>query len=132
MGSSILKTSPVIKIEKVWGYEIVMVNNGLYCSKLLVITPGMRCSMHYHPKKHETFYLFTGKVGLDLGDNYFVLEKGHAVEVPPFTQHRFSGLGDLNILIETSMSFKEDDSVRLEPSGKIPCPSNVTREVSVV
>jgi D-lyxose ketol-isomerase len=52
-----------IHIEpKVWGREVWIVNNALYCGKILEIREGRRCSQHYHKLKTESFYLRTGRL----------------------------------------------------------------------
>ena len=49
--------SKPIRIEKAWGYELIICNNDNYCGKLLVFKLGARFSMHYHMKKDETWYV---------------------------------------------------------------------------
>ena len=56
------------KINKDWGYEIWMANNEEenYCGKILYIKAGHSTSMHFHAKKHETFYILEGVLELEL------------------------------------------------------------------
>ena len=42
---------------KGWGYEKWIVNNDLYCGKVLFFERGKKCSWHYHKVKDETFYV---------------------------------------------------------------------------
>ena len=37
-------------------------NNELYCGKILELTKGRRCSLHFHKLKTESFYLRAGKL----------------------------------------------------------------------
>ena len=106
-------------VEKVWGNEIWMANTELYCGKLLSLNKGKRCSLHYHEIKDETFYIYFGKVLMELGNKANVLIKGDSVRIKPNTKHRFSGL-ERSILIETSTHHKDDDSYRIELSGDVP------------
>ena len=53
---------------KGWGYELWIHNDEEYCGKLLFFKEGKRCSLHYHEKKLETFYLQSGKMILRYGD----------------------------------------------------------------
>jgi mannose-6-phosphate isomerase-like protein (cupin superfamily) len=49
-------------IPKGWGGEQIICNNELYCGKVLRMMKGYRCSIHYHLKKTETFWLQSGKL----------------------------------------------------------------------
>ena len=49
-------------VPKGWGFERWIVNNDLYCGKLLFFAKGKRCSFHYHKKKTETFYVQSGRI----------------------------------------------------------------------
>ena len=58
-----LDYSPSI-YPKGWGHEKWIINNNLYCGKLLSFDKGKKCSFHYHKIKTETFYLQSGLVRL--------------------------------------------------------------------
>ena len=47
---------------KGWGYEEWVVNNDLYCGKKLVLFKNKKCSLHFHIKKDETFYIQKGVI----------------------------------------------------------------------
>ena len=51
-----IKISPK-KVDKIWGYEIWMVNNNKYCGKILHFNGNSKFSMHYHLIKDETWYV---------------------------------------------------------------------------
>ena len=51
---------PSCKIPKGWGEEIIIINNELYCGKLLRFKEGAKFSMHYHMIKDETWYVNKG------------------------------------------------------------------------
>ena len=53
--------------EKGWGYELWIVNNDLYCGKILHFNKGKKCSWHYHKIKQETFYVQKGKLKIWYG-----------------------------------------------------------------
>ena len=55
------------KHEKGWGYELWIVNNNLYCGKILHFDKGKKCSWHYHKIKQETFYVQKGKLKIWYG-----------------------------------------------------------------
>ena len=105
---------------KVWGTEIWMANTEKYCGKKLILMEGYRCSMHYHLKKDETFYIDSGKVLMEVGDSVEVMEPGSSVHIGPKVKHRFSGL-EKSVIIEISTHHDENDSCRDgELSGEIP------------
>lgn len=58
-------------IEKVWGHEIVLVNDPKlnYCLKELHIKPGLMSSYHYHRIKDETFLVRQGEVLLEVSES---------------------------------------------------------------
>lgn len=56
----ISKKSTTSRVEKGWGHEVIIVNNDLYCGKILHFNRGAKFSMHFHIKKKETWYVSTG------------------------------------------------------------------------
>ena len=108
-------------VPKVWGEEIWMVNTKEYCGKKLILRKGMRCSLHYHKKKDETFYIQSGKVLMEYGDSERVMFSDESIRIKPEVRHRFSGLED-SLIIELSTHHNEADSYRVEGelSGNIP------------
>jgi mannose-6-phosphate isomerase-like protein (cupin superfamily) len=119
-------------IEKAWGREEVLVDEPEYCAKRLVISPGKRCSLHYHDIKKETFIVQDGLVRLEYGMLYegFVgpplsiygedelLKRGESRTIYPTVAHRFSSTHGATIL-EISTHHDDADVVRLENSGDI-------------
>lgn len=110
------------KVEKVWGSEEWIVNNEKYCMKHLNLKENMRCSLHYHKEKDETFIIFSGKVYMEIEDERkvmegFVMLPGDKVRLKPGTPHRFSGLQS-SLIVEVSTHHDEADSYRGEKSGK--------------
>ena len=107
-------SSPEI-IPKVWGHEEVIVNNSLYCGKLLHLKEGAISSLHSHDIKHETFYILSGRVALKLESVTFILGPGSSVTVEPKTKHSFMGL-EASVIVEFSTPHSEEDVTRYEPS----------------
>ena len=102
---------PTHTVPKVWGEEHWIVNRE-YCGKKLILKKGFRCSMHLHRNKDEVFYVTSGRVFLELGDGYRVMEPGHHQHVPQGVEHRFWGLEDSEIF-EFSTHHEDDDSYRV-------------------
>jgi D-lyxose ketol-isomerase len=123
--------------RKGWGYEKWMANSALYCGKLLVVESGLRCSIHYHKLKDETFYIQDGIIIMRVwedtttgwpkeGDiviredfpnrdngSEFLMEKGDRIVLPPNTPHQFIGVDAQSTIIEISTQHFEDDSYRI-------------------
>lgn len=104
-----------------WGYEDWISNNEKYCGKLLFFEKGKCCSFHYHEKKRETFYLFSGKMkilvgwedGLDGPEiKSYIFNPGDCLEIPRGLRHRMIALENSN-LFEFSTTHFEEDSKRL-------------------
>ena len=105
-------------INKLWGYEKVIVNNDLYCGKLIHIDKGKTGSFHYHKIKDETFYIQSGEVRINYSttDEYFtnfvVLTAGQKFYIPPGLRHQIIGIEDSDIF-EFSTKDMDDDSYRV-------------------
>jgi mannose-6-phosphate isomerase-like protein (cupin superfamily) len=104
--------------EKLWGRELWIVNDYGYCGKILQLNRGCQCSLHYHIRKHETFYLNSGKIILELCDEKFEMNPGDAIAIDRGNMHRFYGIEDSEI-IEFSTTHYDNDSYRLEESRKV-------------
>lgn len=120
------------KVEKAWGFEFWLFNNEL-CGKLLLINPGYRCSLHYHPIKHEVFTVFTGQVmfeQMDIRNTRFeeILSPGVVRNILPKTPHRFGSI-DGALILETSTRHSDDDVIRITESGKIPDAARLSRSL---
>lgn len=117
MTDSYLASEPTVH-PKAWGVEIWIVNNDKYCGKILRISEGWQCSLHYHLVKHETFFVSAGLLRIEVGDEKFYAGRGRVVEIPTGVKHRFAAQIDSEIL-EFSTHHDDDDVVRLELSRRI-------------
>jgi len=105
--------------KKGWGFEDWISNNNEYCGKLLFFEKGKRCSFHYHEKKHETFYLFSGKMEIKLSweddlssAKTYTFLPGDCLEIPRGLRHQMTALENSN-LFEFSTTHYEEDSKRI-------------------
>ena len=105
------------EVEKVWGWEHWIANEPEYCGKLLYISKGASSSLHYHPKKKETFYLLSGEAELELGEDilFHFPYYNYPVTIAPNTLHRFTAAKD-SVILEVSTHHNDKDVVRLEES----------------
>lgn len=108
---------------KGWGYEDWIVNNEKYCGKILHFNSGKRFSIHYHKKKHETFFVLRGRFRALFADSPEEYERGNVqnselkegdvIEVWQGRVHQLLALEDSDI-IEFSTQHFEEDSYRIE------------------
>ena len=110
---------PIKFVPKGWGYEKWIVNNEMYCGKLLFFEKGKKCSWHYHKIKDETFYLQSGKILLYYGDTDNIDEAKTAILESGDKFHIYCGLRHQMVAIEPSELFEfstqhfEHDSYRV-------------------
>lgn len=110
--------APVHLQPKGWGHEVWIHNDARYCGKLLHLKAGKRCSLHYHKRKYETFYVQSGRLTMRLRhrdgrEETFEMKKGDCLEIPQGTAHQFTGVEDCE-LFEFSTQHFEEDSIRIE------------------
>jgi mannose-6-phosphate isomerase len=106
-----------IHIDKPWGYERHLEINDDYVVKELFMKEGNSCSLQYHEKKHETFYVLKGKLKFYIGPNQnslktLLLEPGEHHTIEPRVVHRMEAVVD-SLYLESSTNFL-DDVIRLE------------------
>ena len=137
---NITKSADLPVISKGWGFERVVHNSKDYCGKELVLYKNRTCSIHYHKKKRETFYILSGSLILELYSEPFEvinsnfqetldsllafeqvqckvvrMDPGDSIFIDILTPHRFIGLADETHFIEFSTQHFEDDSYRIFP-----------------
>jgi mannose-6-phosphate isomerase-like protein (cupin superfamily) len=110
---------PVNIVPKSWGREVWIVNNELYCGKILEIRQGSRCSLHFHKLKTETFYLHSGRLRVrvkrapeSVQVEEFELAAGECMDAPPGLVHQMEALEETQ-LFEFSTQHFDTDSHRL-------------------
>lgn len=132
-------------VEKIWGSEDWLINNELYCSKYLNLSKGYECSLHYHIKKDETFYILCGEVELyyldlrglvgqwsvkgsivqaeipiDLNKvKMKVLRHQDQIRIKPYLAHKFRSRTFASKILEVSTTHKDEDSYRITESRKL-------------
>ena len=99
------------RVEKPWGYEVVIAENELYTGKLLCINEGCRTSLQYHREKDETFYVSSGKVEVEIGDTKVTPSCNETIRIRPNVVHRISAIKS-SVIFEVSTPHK--GTVRLE------------------
>lgn len=95
-----------------WGhieYWIANEEKAGYCGKFLFMFKGQTCLAHYHPKKHETFFIVKGKVKMCLKSKKLLMKPGDVLPMPQRTLHSFTALTDALILEVSLPSLKGDN-----------------------
>ena len=90
------------RVEKPWGFELILAHTPKYAGKLIFVKKGHRLSLQYHKQKDETFYLYQGKAIIEMeGHNGQLTETlfqpGDCCRIPPMTKHRLKALEDTTI-----------------------------------
>ena len=78
-------------VPKVWGEERWLVNNRLYCGKLMILKRGFRCSLHMHKVKDETFFVRTGRMLFEIEGPAGASAAASSGRAPSSTCRRVSG-----------------------------------------
>jgi mannose-6-phosphate isomerase len=105
------------KIEKPWGFELLLAHTPKYAGKLVFVRKGHRLSLQYHKKKDETMYIHQGKALFEIEDNdgHLVsktLQPGQSIRIPPRTKHRLKAIEDTTFFEASTPEL--EDVVRLE------------------
>ena len=107
-----------VYVDKRWGWELIHVNNPLYCCKTLHIKKGMHTSMHFHIEKHETLMPIEGTLYIDYVNaektiSTIEVPQGQAFVMAPGLPHSLRAADSSVTLIEASTTSNDNDSIRL-------------------
>ncbi len=107
-----------VEDHKGWGREVILVNCPDYCAKILCFEAGQDGSLHFHDRKHETWYLLEGELRFEWVDtgcaetNMKVLRAGDMVDIPRLCPHKVTAITACRIM-EVSTPHHWDDSFRV-------------------
>lgn len=106
-----MKTNNYNYVSKDWGSEFWLVNNELYCAKILTCMDKWSSNgrLHYHKNKDETFICISGEIILDVEGKEILLKKLESYRLKPNTKHRFKG-NPIGTILEISTTHKDEDS----------------------
>ena len=109
--------------KKAWGYENWIINNELYCGKLLVFKKDKQFSMHYHLLKDEAWYISKGEFIYKWIDTENATEKetivreGDCIHLMPGQPHQMLALTEGATIFEVSTQHFDTDSYRVKPGS---------------
>lgn len=107
--------------RKGWGIEHWLLNNENLCCKFMQIEKGSKCSLHFHAKKEEIFFITFGSILFvwinteDGKEESQVLIAGDSVYVPKLLPHQFMCNSEKACFIECSTHHEDSDSYRVRP-----------------
>ena len=104
------------KINKPWGYEVILEKNKFFMFKKLFMKKNHRCSLQYHKKKIETIFVVKGKIKIFYGKNKKKMasktyKSQSTITIKPKIIHRMQAVTDC-IYLEASTP-ELDDVVRI-------------------
>lgn len=110
--------TPVTRVEKPWGHELIWAHTDRYVGKILHITAGHALSVQYHERKDETVHLLSGEMiywvqlpgDTELRDQQ--LRTGDSFRITPGTIHYMEAITDCDVLEASTPEL--DDVVRLK------------------
>lgn len=107
-----LSSEVTVDSDHEWGYELRLVQNERYCSKILVLLYRISSSEHRHtkcahaPAKDETFTVLRGQCDLGIEEHgswtIHTLGAGNSYRVLPEIYHSFIALKTPTYILETS------------------------------
>lgn len=105
-------------VNKGWGFEEQIINNDMYCSKILHFLVGTVSSLHYHIDKHETWFLANGIIKIkginpDTAEEFeLIVNTGEIIDIPRGTVHQVIAMTDADIF-EVSTPDSRNDNYRI-------------------
>lgn len=113
--------TPIGKIDKGWGCEIVWTNNDHYCGKILIFDRiGAQTSLVIHKEKKKSWFVNSGRFKLYFVDpktgeqTEAILEEGKTVDIAELSAHRLEALVAGSMIFEVGTT-DTDDRIRLSP-----------------
>ena len=109
--------------KKAWGYENWIINNELYCGKLLVFKKDKQFSMHYHLLKDEAWYISKGEFiykWIDTENSTeqeTIVREGDCIHLMPGQPHQMLAITEGATIFEVSTQHFNTDSYRVKPGS---------------
>lgn len=112
-----VRINTMTRVEKPWGYELIVEKTNKYALKDIFLRKGTRSSLQSHNLKLETIFVMSGIVELETFDadknvHREIYKPGDAYTIQPTMLHRVTAIEDCR-LIEVSTP-ELDDVVRYQ------------------
>ena len=109
-------------IDKPWGNEKILFDNGQVRAKIIEINPGQKLSLQYHNKKIEFLAWIDGSGEIIIGSKRRAYNKNtdnRVTTIFPKTRHRFMSTAEKVRYLELSVG-SDLDIIRIEDNyGRI-------------
>jgi mannose-6-phosphate isomerase len=105
------------RVPKPWGYELIWAHTAHYAGKILSIRSGCRLSFQFHERKHESMYLLSGSLEVEIGTEAgqrcrYRVSPGETIYLPAGCRHRLHALSTCRVLEVSTPEL--DDIIRLD------------------
>ena len=101
-----------------WGhYEVLSDDRPDHKIKRITVQPGKRLSLQLHHRRAEHWLIVSGLARVTLGEEFFDLGPGQAIDIPVEAAHRIENIGSEPVVfieVQQGDYFGEDDIVRLQ------------------
>ena len=105
------------RIDKPWGYYLVLDDNEKYKIKKIVIYQGQRISLQYHNYRSEYWIVVDGVGLLYINSKYRAVRAGDTYDILIRDVHRVQNIWDHDLVIieiARGIIIDEEDIIRLE------------------
>ena len=101
-----------------WGhYEVLSDDSCDHKVKRITVEPGKRLSLQLHHRRAEHWLIVSGRARVTLGEDFYELGPGQAIDIPLEAAHRIENQGSEPVVfieVQQGSYFGEDDIVRLQ------------------
>jgi len=105
------------RVDRPWGYFIVIDQGLHYKIKKMVVDPGHRLSLQMHHHRNEYWLDVTGTARVTIGDEVFFLYPNQSTYIPMRTNHRLENTGEFPLEIielQNGNCISEEDIIRFK------------------
>jgi len=101
-------------VKKPWGGYLILEKRPDYWLKKLFVNKDESLSLQSHKGRHEIWVVLEGRVSVQKGGRYLILNKGESLKINKEEKHRISGLNKSCILEAAFGQLEEKDIIRYE------------------
>ncbi len=114
--SKLIKESEIKKIERNWGYYIVLEKDQGYKIKKIEVKPKHRLSLQKHKHRSEHWVIVSGIAKVINDNSEIILHENQSTYIPKNTIHRLENIGNTPLkILEVACGdyIEEDDIIRI-------------------
>jgi len=63
-----------------------------------IVKPGLETQLHYHAKSEELYHILQGNGLMTIADDYFAVESGDTLCIPPLSPHKIKNTGQMDLV----------------------------------